>query len=73
MKRFLIGPPPDTPPVIEEATQDLNINCGRITKEEIRRASKKLKMGKAPGKDNIPPDVLKADINATTATSSMDS
>ena len=58
--------PPDTPPVIEEAGEDLNINSGRISKEEIRRAIKKLKLGRAPGKDNIPPDVLKADTNATT-------
>ena len=58
--------PPDSIPDIEEATEDLNINCGRISKEEIKRAIKKLKLGKAPGIDNIPSDVLKADIGATT-------
>ena len=59
-------PPPDSIADIEETTEDLNINCGRISKEEIKRAIKKLKLGKAPGIDNIPSDVLKADIGATT-------
>ena len=63
---ILNRPPPDSIPDIEETTEDLNINCGRISKEEIKRAIKKLKLGKAPGIDNIPSDVLKADIGATT-------
>ena len=63
---ILNRPPPDSIPDIEEATEDLNINCGRISKEEIKRAIKKLNLGKAPGIDNIPYDVLKADIGATT-------
>lgn len=65
-EKVLNRPPPDSFPVIGEARKDLNINCGRISKEEIKRASKKLKLGRAPGKDNNLPDVLKADINATT-------
>ena len=64
-EEVLNRPPPDTPPDIEEAIRDLNINCERISKEEIKRAIKKLKLGRAPGKDNIPPDALKADISAT--------
>ncbi|KAI0224962.1 hypothetical protein LSAT2_024073 [Lamellibrachia satsuma] len=63
---ILNRPPPDSIPNIEETNEDLNINCGRISKEEIKRAIKKLKLGKAPGIDNIPSDVLKADIGATT-------
>ena len=59
-------PPPDSIPDIEEATEDLNINCGRMSKEEIKRALKKLKLGKAPGINSIPSDVLKADISAAT-------
>ena len=55
-------PPPDLIPYIEETTEDLNINCGRISKEEIKRAIKKPKFGKAPGIDNIPSYILKADI-----------
>ena len=39
---------------------------GGLSKEEIKRAIKKLKLGKAPGSDSIPSDVLKADIGATT-------
>lgn len=31
----------------------------------MKRAIKRLKLGKAPGCDNIPPDMLKADITAT--------
>lgn len=31
----------------------------------MKRAIKRLKLGKAPGCNNIPPDVLKADITAT--------
>ena len=57
---ILNRPPPDSIPDIEETNIDLNINCGRISKEEIKRAIKKLKLGKAPGIDNIPSDVLKA-------------
>ena len=63
---ILNRPPPDSIPDIEETNEDLNINCGRISKEETKRAIKKLKLGKAPGIDNIPSDVLKADIGATT-------
>ena len=62
---ILNRPPPDSIPDIEETNEDLNINCGRISKEEIKRAIKKLKLGKAPGIDNIPSDVLKADVGAT--------
>ena len=58
-------PPPNSIPDIEETTENLNITCGRISKEEIKRAIKKLKLGKAPGIDNIPSDVFKADNDAT--------
>ena len=37
-----------------------------ISIEEIKRAIKKLKLGKVPVIDNIPSHVLKADISATT-------
>ena len=58
--------PPNSISDIEETNEDLNINCCRISKEETKRAIKKLKLGKAPGIDNIPSDVLKADIGAST-------
>ena len=38
---------------------DLPTNKESITKAEIRAALKKLKNGKAPGLDNIPPEALK--------------
>ena len=65
-QEILNRPPPDSIPDIEETTEDLNINCGRISKEEIKRAIKKLKLDKTPGIDSIPSDDLKADIDATT-------
>ena len=64
-QELLNRPPPDVPPDISESTEDIQVNCGRISKEEIKRAIKKLKLGKAPGFDNIPPDILKADVSAT--------
>ena len=65
-QELLNRPPPDVPPDISESTEDLQVNCGRISKKGIKRAIKKLKLGKAPGFDNIPPDILKADVSATT-------
>ena len=41
------------------------MNLGTISKEEIIRAIGKTKSGKAPGPDNIPPEVLKADAAVT--------
>ena len=51
-------PDPVDPPVVPLGP-DLPINMGSITKAEIRVAVKKLKNGKAPGLDNIPPEALK--------------
>ena len=65
-QELLNRPPPDVPPDVLEPTEDLQVNCGRIPKEETKRAIKKLRLGKAPGFDNIPPDILKTDVSATT-------
>ncbi len=39
---------------------ELDVNLGRIQKEEVRNAIKQMKKGKAPGDDNIPPEYFKA-------------
>ena len=61
---LLSGIPVTTPPLIEEG-EDLEVNLGPISKEEIIQAIGKTKSGKAPGPDNIPPEVLKADAAVT--------
>jgi len=41
-----------------EAVEDLEVNMSPITIEEIQRAISKIKSGKGPGADNIPPEAL---------------
>ena len=48
-------------PDITAAEEDLPIDCGKPTREEIRRAIKQLKNGKVAGTNEIPADVLKVD------------
>ncbi|XP_047111837.1 uncharacterized protein LOC124788611 [Schistocerca piceifrons] len=52
----------DAPEEVEE-DQDINLQCP--TMDEIRIALKTLKNTKAPGLDNIAPELLKADIEST--------
>ena len=52
-------------PDIQPAETDLNINCERPTKQEIRKAILRLKNGKATGPDHIPAEALKTDIDTT--------
>ena len=59
-RELISGTPITTPPLIEEG-EDLEMNLRPISKEEIIRAIGKTKSGKAPGPDNIPPEVLKTD------------
>ena len=51
-------------PIIEEGP-DLDINTGPVTKLEITRAISKMKSGKAPGPDKIPPEAMKASAEVT--------
>ena len=51
---------PDLPP-----GDDLDVDTGPITKTEIIKALKKIKNGKAPGPDQIPPEVLKTNPEVT--------
>lgn len=57
-QEVLNRPPPQNPPDLEPG-DPLNINIGEITKQEIRKALKSLKNGKAAGEDNIPAEALK--------------
>ena len=60
---------PDPPIVFEGATPvtDHQINTDPPTKDEIKKAIKAMKSGKAPGIDNINAELLKVDIE-TSAT-----
>ena len=60
---LLNRPKPVTTVDIEEATTDLDISIEKPSILEIKSAIKKLKTGKAAGPDDIPPEILKADIN----------
>lgn len=65
-EELLNRPAPINHPDIPEADTDLQIDCEKPTKEEIMRAIKHIKNGKAAGPDGIPGEALKADP-ATTA------
>ena len=58
--RLLSGKPVEHSPDIE-ADEELQINMGPITAEEIYRAIVKIEEGKAPGPDNISPEALRTD------------
>ena len=60
----LNGSPVMMPPDIDEG-EDLEVNLGPISRAEIIEAIGKTKNGKAPGPDNITPEVLKAEAGIT--------
>ena len=64
-KELLNRPAPSTTSEIFPAEVDLDISCEWSSKQEIRRAIKHLKNGKAARPHYIPPKALKADINTT--------
>ena len=64
-KETLNRPAPSVPPTIPPPTELLDINTNPPTKNEIIKALKSLKSGKAAGPDGIPPEALKADIQTS--------
>nr|KAG5708387.1 hypothetical protein BaRGS_034418 [Batillaria attramentaria] len=65
-EELLNRPVPQNPPDIPPANDDMPIDCEAPTKEEIRKAIKQLRNGKATGPDNIPAEALKADVETST-------
>ena len=64
----------DDPPIttdVNEQHEELDINVDTISKEEIKSVLKEIKNGKAPGIDNIPAELLKADTFCTTMAVNM--
>ena len=60
-EELLNRPAPANTPDIPAAEEDLPIDCGKPTREEIRKAIKQLKNGKAAGTDEIPAETLNVD------------
>ena len=61
-KELLHSPTPEEPPEIPPAETELLINCNKPTKAEIKKPSKLLGMEKAAVPDEIPAEVIKADM-----------
>ncbi|XP_025996626.2 uncharacterized protein LOC105203684 [Solenopsis invicta] len=51
--------------IVNDPEEALNINCEVPGKSEIRTAVRELKNNKAAGPDDIPAEILKADVEAT--------
>ena len=60
-EELLNRPAPQDPPHIQQADRDLPIDLSAPRREEIRKAIKKLRNGKATGPDSIPAEALKTD------------
>ena len=65
-RELLNRPAPETPPDIQPAEEDLDINCSKPSKSEIKKAILSLKNGKAAGPDEIPAEAIKADMETAT-------
>ena len=64
-KELLNRPVPPNPPNILPEAEDLDIVCGTPTRDDIRKAIRQQRNGKAAEPDNIPCKVPKADIETT--------
>lgn len=58
--------PPPPPPPSSHTPQSLPVNCKKPSRNEIRKAIRKLKNGEAPGLDNIPAEAMKVDLDMST-------
>ena len=57
--------PIETAEIQTEDNNELDIETGPLTVDEIRKALKETKSGKAPGVDNITAEILKTDMETT--------
>jgi len=64
-QQLLNRPPPMEPPVLPAANQELDISCEPLTRAEVEKAIKSLTNNKSAGPDNIPAEVLRADISTS--------
>ena len=64
-QELLNRPPPENPPEIEPASEDLEINLEPPSLKEIEAAIKKLRNNKAAGPDGIPGDIIKGSIDSS--------
>jgi hypothetical protein len=62
-EELLNRPVPNNPPNITPADEDLDIDWGPPTKEEVKIALKQMRNRKSAGPDNIPAEALKADFD----------
>ena len=65
-EELLNRPPQPIPVAIPEAELMLDVNTTKPNKEEIAKAIRNQKNGKAPGPDGISVEILKGDINTST-------
>ena len=64
-KEILNRPDPEVDAEIEDMGFTIEMNCGRITQGEIEKAIRRTKGNRAPGKDRVSADMLKADPAAS--------
>ena len=64
-KELYNRPPPENPPLIEPAEEDLDIDLEPPSTDEIKTSSKKLRNNKAAGPDGIPGEAIKGSLESS--------